>query len=350
MNKMKAFVKVRPERGGVQYGDFDVPKLSPDQVLIEVKAAGLCGTDIHVYDWADNIVQEYKPVLPLVMGHEFAGVVVDRGSSVKDIAVGARVTALPILYCGECYFCKNGKQNICNNRPLFGLGVHGAFAQYAAIRSKNVYELADNVTFDLGALSEIGNVALHAIDRIGLTLGDTVVAVGAGPLGLMMAIMAKYAGAGRIFVTGLKDDAERLAIAKQIGAIPICVDEVDPKKVIADFTDGLGADVVFETAGVAAGVIQSIDLVRKGGRISILGQGRQSTEISTALLSFREIELIGTRAYTPRDWERISVMLQNAGSDLEKIITHRFPLEMAEKGIELMKMRKGLKILLFPCS
>ena len=348
MKEMKAFVKVRPEPGGAQYRNMDIPEFGSDQVLIEVKAAGLCGTDLHVYDWADNIVREYKPVLPLVMGHEFAGVVADRGADVKDIEVGMRVTVLPILYCGQCYFCRNGKQNICDNRPMLGLGANGAFAQFTAIRAKNVYRLNDDISFEIAALSELTTVALHAIDRIGLTLGDTVVSVGAGPVGLMMAIMAKHAGAGRIFVTGLEADAERLDVARQIGAIPICIDREDPKSVILGLTGGLGADVVFETAGVAAGVIQSMDVVRKGGRVSILGQGHQSTEISTAIFSFREIEFVGTRAYTTRDWDRVSVVLQNTKEDLEKMISHRFPLEMTEKGIELMKMKKGLKILVCP--
>jgi 2-desacetyl-2-hydroxyethyl bacteriochlorophyllide A dehydrogenase len=348
MKTMKAFVKVKPEYGGTQYQDVEIPKIGPDQVLIEVKAAGLCGTDIHVYDWADNIVKEYKPVLPRIMGHEFSGIVADRGADVSDIEVGARVTVLPVLYCGKCYYCRTGKQNICNNRPILGIGANGAFAQYAAVRAKNVYRLSDDIPFEIAALSELSAVALHAIDRIGLTLGDTVVAVGAGPVGLMMAIMAKHAGAGRIFVTGLEADAERLEVARQLGAIPICVEREDPKSVVFGLTDGLGADVVFETAGVAAGVIQSINLVRKGGRVSILGQGHQATEISTAVLSFREIELVGTRAYTTRDWNRISVVLHNAQGDLEKLISHRLPLEMTEKGIELMKMKKGLKIIVCP--
>ena len=170
MKEMKAFVKVRPEPGGAEYRSKDIPEIGSDQVLIEVKAAGLCGTDLHVYDWADNVVREYKPVLPLVMGHEFAGVVADRGADVRNIEVGMRVTVMPILYCGQCHFCRNGKQNICDNRPTLGLGANGAFAQFTAIRAKNVYRLNDDTSFEIAALSELTTVALHAIDRIGLTL------------------------------------------------------------------------------------------------------------------------------------------------------------------------------------
>lgn len=345
---MKAFVKVRPEPGGVEYLDWSVPKVGPEEVLIEVKAAGVCGTDVHIYDWPENIVREYKPRLPLVMGHEFAGIVAEVGSQVKNINVGDRVTVMPVLYCGECYFCRDGKQNICDHRPLLGLGTNGAFAQFISVRSMNVFKLDDSVSFELGALSELTCVGLHAIERARLTSGETVMVVGPGPLGFMMAVLAKHSGAACVFVTGLEVDRERLEIAKQIGVTTIHVEKEDPKKPILDYTGGLGADVVFETAGSSSGVTQSLNLVRKGGRVCILGQGHESTEIPTAMLSFREIELVGTRAYTPKNWQRVFHTLLNGKDDLERMITRRFPLHLAEDGIKKMKNKEGLKIILLP--
>ena len=345
---MTAFMKVRPEPGGVVFQGWKVPDVGPEDVLIEVKAAGLCGTDLHVYDWPDNIVREYKPKLPLVMGHEFAGVVVQAGPRVKNVKVGDRVTAMPVLYCEDCYFCRDGKENICDNRPILGIGAQGAFAQYISIRSRNVYRLDEQISFELGAMSELTCVGLHALDRARLTGGDVVAVVGAGPLGLMMTIMAKHFGATRVFTTGLEADRGRLEIVRKIGAIPIIVDREDPKKPILEGTGGLGADVVFETAGAGAGVLQCLDVVRKGGRVGILGQGHEAAEIQTATLSFREIELIGTRAYTPKDWRRVSTALLKAEEDLSQMITHRLPLSRTEEGIRLMKSREGLKIILFP--
>lgn len=345
---MKAFVKVRPEIGGVEYLDWDMPEVKPDEVLIKVEAAGLCGTDIHLYDWADNIVKEYKPGLPLVMGHEFAGSVAETGAQVDHLNNGDRVTVFPVLYCGNCYFCRNGLQNICDNRPLLGLGKHGAFAEFVSVPARNVYKLDEKVPFELGSLSELACVALHAVDRIRLTSGDTVAVVGSGPLGLMMAIFAKHSGATQLFVTGLAADKERLEVAAKIGATPIEVESMDPRELILDQTDGRGADVVFETAGASAGVIQSLSLVRKGGRISILGQGHDSTSIPTAMLSFREIELVGTRAYTAKHWQKVSRSLLAVEKELEQIITHRFPLAQAEEGIKLMKAQKALKVILRP--
>jgi len=348
MRKMKAFVKVRPESGGAQYSDFDVPRIGAEDVLIQVKAAGICGTDMHLYDWADNIVREYKPKLPLVMGHEFAGVITDLGPEVNGFKKGDKVTAFPILYCGQCRYCRNGEPNICNDRPLLGLGANGAFAQFVAVRAKNVYKLDDQVPFEIGALSEITCVGLHAIDRIRMGFGDTVAVVGCGPLGIIMAILAKHSGAARVFITGLEQDRQRLDLARKIGATPVSVDTEDPKQKILNVTDGVGADVVFETAGSPSGVIQAMDIARKGGRVSILGQGHAPTEILTANLSFREIELVGTRAYTGRDWDKVSSVLLNTAEDLRHIITHRIPLERAAEGFQWMKALEGMKIILEP--
>ena len=220
---------------------------------IQVKAVGICGTDLHIYDWEENIVREYKPKLPLVMGHEFAGIAVEVGPQVENFKAGDRVTGMPVLYCGECYFCRDGRQNICDHRPLLGLGADGAFAQYVSLRSANVYRLDDRISFELGALSEITCVGLHALEKARLTSGETVAVVGPGPLGVMMAALAKHSGAGRIFITGLEADRERLEIARQIGATPIQAEKEDPRKSIWDYTAGLGADVVFETAGSLLG-------------------------------------------------------------------------------------------------
>ena len=348
MEKMKALVKTRPEPGGVEYLDWNIPQAGPGEVLIQVKAVGICGTDLHIYDWAENIVREYKPKLPLVMGHEFAGIVVEMGPQVENLKVGDRVTAMPVLYCGECYFCREGRQNICDHRPLLGLGADGAFAQYIAMRSTNVYKLDARISFELGALSELTCVGLHALEKARLTNGETVAVVGPGPLGVMMAILAKHSGAGRIFITGLEADRERLEIARQIGATPIYVGREDPRKLILDHTAGLGADVVFETAGSSSGVLQSLNLVCKGGRVGILGQGHESTEIPTAMLSFREIELIGTRAYTPRNWQKVFYTLINGEEDLKRMITHRFPPSLAEEGMKKMKNQEGLKCIVLP--
>jgi len=345
---MKAFAKTKPGRGGVECLDWDVPRVGPGEVLIQVMAAGICGSDVHVYHWSEDVIREYQPTLPLVMGHEFSGVVAEVAPHVEGLKAGDRVTANPVLSCGNCSFCKGGRQNICDHRPLLGAGIDGAFAQFVSIRSANVYRLDDGISFELGALSELACVALHAIEKVGLISGNTIAVVGAGPVGLTTMILAKHSGAGPVLITGLKADRERLELAKEIGAIPIEAESMDASRQILEYSNGLGADVVFETSGSSAGVIQSLNLVRKGGKICLIGLAPGTTGIPTAIVAFREIELVGTRAYTSKTWEKIFHVLLNAGEDLKRIITHRLPLRLAEDGFRLMETREGLKVMILP--
>ena len=348
MQKMKALVKTKPKPGGVEYQNWDIPHLGSDRVLIKVMAAGICGSDIHLYHWGEKAVREYNPKLPFIMGHEFAGVIDEVGAQVEGLKVGDRVMVNPMLPCGKCFFCQDGRQNICDHRGSIGLTSDGAFAQFASIPSINIFKLEDEISFELGALAEPTCVGLHAIERIRVTSGDTVAIVGAGPVGLMMMILAKHSGAAYVFITGLEEDRKRLEIARKIGAIPIEVQSKDPQQEISEYTNGLGADVVFETAGTPKGIIQSLNIVRKGGRVCILSFASESTEIPTAILPFREIELVGTRAFTRKNWQRVSPVLLKAEDDLKRIITHRLPLRMAVEGFNLMDNREGLKVILLP--
>jgi threonine dehydrogenase-like Zn-dependent dehydrogenase len=284
----------------------------------------------------------------MVMGHEFAGVVAQVGPGVTGLKLGDRVTANPMLYCGHCYFCKAGRHSICDNRPQLGLGLDGCFARYIAVRQENVYPLPPEATFEAAAMSEVLCVALHALDRIPVGPGDTVAVVGPGPMGFLVLLAARAAGASRLVMTGLKVDGDRLQVAKSLGAHTIVADEADPAEGIRELTRGLGADVVFECAGHPSGVPQALELVRKGGRIGVLGQGYADSSFNTAILSYREVELIGIRSYDPKVWHRSYDVLASRQMPLEALITHRLPLEEAARGIELMKSKQGLKIMFTP--
>ena len=197
-------------------------------------------------------------------------------------------------------------------------------------------------------MSEILCVALHALDRISVGPGDTVAVVGPGPLGFLVLLAAHAAGASRLVMTGLRVDADRLKVAMSLGAHTIVVDETDPAEVVREMTRGLGADVVFECAGHPSGVPQALNLVRKGGRIGVLGQGHADSSFNTAILSYREAELIGVRSYDPKVWHRSYDVLASRQFPLEALITHRLPLEDAARGVELMKSKHGLKIMFTP--
>jgi 2-desacetyl-2-hydroxyethyl bacteriochlorophyllide A dehydrogenase len=345
---MKAVVKTQPGPGNIAYTEFKDPELRPGRVVIEVRAAGICGTDLSLYNWPESMVREFRPALPVVMGHEFSGVVSELAAGITRFKVGDRVTANPVLSCGTCFYCRTGRPQICDDRPLLGIGVHGCFARYIAVREENVFPLPPHVSFETGAMAEVLCAALHALERVPVSLGDTVVVVGAGPMGFLVLLAAQAAGASRLVMTGLAVDRDRLKIAASLGAHTIVADESDPTEVVRELTRGLGADVAFECAGHPSGVPQTLRLVRKDGRIGILGMGSGESSFNTAMLSHREIEMVGTRAYDPRVWHRSYDVLASGKVPLAKIITHRLPLEEAVRGIELMKHKAGLKILLTP--
>ena len=342
---MKAIVKTAPGPGNLAYTDFKDPDLQPGQVVIEVQATGLCGTDLSLYNWAESMVRQFKPKPPMVMGHEFAGVVAHVGAGVTGLRVGDRVTANPMIYCGQCYYCKAGRHSICDNRPQLGLGLNGCFARFIAVRQENVYPLPPETSFEAAAMSEVLCVALHALDRIPVGPGDTVAVVGAGPMGFLVLLAAKAAGASRLVMTGLSVDADRLKVARSLGAHTVVADQADPAEAVRELTRGLGADVVFECAGHPSGVPQALSLARKGGRIGVLGQGYADSSFNTTILSYRELELIGIRSYDPKVWHRSYDVLASRQFPLESLITHRLPMEEAARGIELMKSKQGLKIM-----
>ncbi|HWT82960.1 MAG TPA: alcohol dehydrogenase catalytic domain-containing protein [Candidatus Methylomirabilis sp.] len=345
---MKAVVKMHPGPGNLAYTDFKDPDLHPGQVVIEVRSAGLCGTDLSLYNWADATVRQYAPELPLIMGHEFSGVVAEVGQGVTGLRVGDRVTANPIMFCGQCYYCRSGRHSICDNRPMLGMRLNGCFARFVSVRRENVYPVPTEASFEAAAMSEILCVALHTLDRIPVGPGDTAVVVGAGPLGFLILLAARAAGVSRLVMTGLRADRDRLKVAAELGAQTLVVDEVDLAQAILDLTRGLGADVVFECAGHPSAIPQAISLVRKGGRIGVLGLGHADSSFNTAMLTYREVELIGIRAYDPRTWHRSYDVLASLQFPLERLVTHRLPLEEAGNGIELMQNRQGLKIMLTP--
>ncbi len=345
---MKAIVKTEPGPGNIAYTDFPDPTVQPGQVVVEVRATGLCGTDLSLYHWTESTVRQFRPEPPLVMGHEFSGVVSDVGPGVTGFRVGERVTANPIMFCGHCYYCRSGRHSICDDRPILGMRLNGCFARFVAVRQDNVYPVPKEVSFEAAAMSEVLCVALHALDRVPVGPGDTAVVVGAGPLGFLILLAARAGGASRIVMTGLGADRERLKVATALGAHTIVADEMDPAQAVCELTRGLGADVVFECTGHPSGVPQALGLVRKGGRIGVLGMGHGESSFNTAILSYREVELIGVRAYDPKVWHRSYDVLASRQFPLEDLVTHRLPMQEAERGIELMTSRQGLKVMFTP--
>jgi len=344
---MKAAIKMKKGPGNLEVVETDDPKITSEELLVEVKAAGVCGTDISMYDWTPTITQGYNPPLPLIMGHEFSGMVAEVGKGTKGFSVGDRVTANPIVRCGHCFFCQTGKFNICNNRATLGFRRQGVFAKYVSIPYANAYKLSDQVSYELGALTEPLCVAIRATERVSPECGDTVVIVGAGPIGLLLSLLVKLMGAAHVIVTGLRVDEMRLEVARKVGMETINVDEEDPGERILELTHGLGADIVLETAGHPTAVLQSLKLVRRGGRVGLVGLPHAPTNVDTAtLLVLREVDLIAVLPPSLIGWQRSQQILTKLNPEL--LITHILPLEEAVRGINLVKERKAIKVLLKP--
>jgi len=248
---MRAVVKTKRGPGNVELRDVDVPKIAPDEVLIEVKRSGICGTDIHIYH--DSAF--YTP--PVVLGHEYSGVIAQIGSEVSDFNVGERVTSPATIPCGTCFMCKINRPNRCIGEQKRILGSHkadGTFTKYVAVPSRILHKIPDALSFDEAAVVEPAACAIHNVSEIvGVNPGDIVVILGPGPMGLLSLQVAKISGAEKVVITGVGADKDRLRLAERLGAdITINVEEEDAVEIVKSITDGLGADVVIEASGASA--------------------------------------------------------------------------------------------------
>ncbi len=277
----------------MQVTDVDEPDVGPDDVLIQVEACGICGSDIHGYDGSTG-----RRIPPLVMGHEAAGIVVATGDGVSDLPEGTRVTFDSMVSCGKCGFCRDGNQNLCDNRMVLGVSCgeyrrHGAFAERISVPRRIVYQLPDSLPFEHAALVEAVSVAVHAANVTPAKLGDTAVVVGAGMIGLLTLQAIRAAGASQVIAVDLND--KRLAVAQELGAdVVLRGDQVDVVEEVRKLTGGRGADVALEVVGATPTVQTAIESVRKGGNVTLVGNVSPTVELPLQSVVTREISLHGT--------------------------------------------------------
>jgi len=273
--------------------EVDEPEVSVDDVLVQVEACGICGSDIHGYDGSTG-----RRIPPLVMGHEAAGIVVSVGANVDDLVPGDRVTFDSMVSCGKCDFCRAGRQNLCNNRRVLGVSCgeyrrHGAFAERIAVPRRIVYRLPNEMPFEHAALVEAVSVAVHAVSLSPVKLGDTAIVVGAGMIGLLTIQAVKAAGASRVIAVDVND--KRLVVAKQLGATDVLNSkECDVPKTVRELTDGRGADVALEVVGATETINAAIESVRKGGHVTLIGNISPTIQLPLQSVVTREISLQGT--------------------------------------------------------
>ena len=342
---MKAVVKTQPEPGNVLFMDMPEPGAGAGQVVIGVRSAGICGTDIHIYR------SEYLIKPPVILGHEFSGEVVETGPGVTRFKVGDRVTVNPSAgqLCGECRFCKLGAPFFCINRAAIGSGIHGGFAKYCGVREEIVFRLPENLDFDTGALCEPFACALQAVVELTEILPGEVVAVsGPGPIGIMCMMLAKARGA-RVVMLGISADTTRMEIALRLGAdLVINVEKENASKVIGDLTEGYGVDVVLECSGANASVHQCLDLVKKLGRYTQVGLFGAPINIDMDQVVKKQLRLQGSICHTWGTWDRTLSLLGQATIDLRPLVSAKLPLSRWEEGFRKVMNRDGAKVILHP--
>lgn len=286
---MKALVYEGPWQMPLR--ELDEPQVGPGELVIDVQAVGICGSDVHGYKGATG---RRKP--PIVMGHEFSGVVSSTGEGVSRFKPGDRVVAQPLLSCGECYNCLAGLTNICINRSGLGMNINGAYAERVKVREGMVYPLPDEMSWEQGAMVEPLAVAMRAVNLTPMKLLDTVVVIGAGTIGLLTLLAARKAGAGRLIVTDVS--TRRLSIAAQLGAdVTINVAEQDPVERVHAETGGPGAHSVIEAVGLTSTVQQSLALVRTGGHVTWIGNSQPVVELNMQQVVTREISIKGAYGF-----------------------------------------------------
>lgn len=340
---MKAVVKESRGVGNVVYKDMPEPNPGQGEIKVEVKVAGVCGTEIHIYH--DGF--RYTP--PIIMGHEFAGIVVDVGSGVKEYKLGDRVTAeAPAHLCGTCDFCRVGNYNLCSNRLGLGWGVNGAFAKYVVIEENMTHKIPDNISYKAGALLEPLACVCHGMELTEISADQVVLVAGPGPIGLLWLQAVKAEGA-TVIMSGTNADKERLEVARQLGADYIVnVQEENLVEFVHKRTNGYGADVVIECSGNENSVNACIDAIKKGGKYTQMGLFGKRIGIDMDKVVVKELHIVGVQSQKWTAWERALKLVAAGKIKLEALISGEYPMSEWKSAFEAFESKKGLKIIMVP--
>jgi threonine 3-dehydrogenase len=342
---MQAIVKPVP-KPGARLERVPVPGIAEQDVLVRVRAASICGTDLHIYKWDRWSAHRIHP--PLVFGHEFCGVVEKIGAKVSAVRVGDFVSAEMHVPCGLCYQCRTGQSHICQNVRIIGIDSDGCFADFVKIPQSNIWKIDPAIPVDYAAiLDPLGN-AVHTV-LSGEIAGLSVAVTGCGPIGLFSIAVAKACGAGPIFATELHPYRRKLA-QKMGAALVMDPAKTDAVEEVLEHTAGMGADVVLEMSGHPRGIRQAFKMLRRGGRISLLGIPSKSVELDLANDVIFKGALVqgisGRRMF--QTWYQMQALVKSGALDLEPLITDRIALKDFEKGMDLLLSGNASKVLMYP--
>jgi len=345
---MKAVVKTQ-RAPGAEFLETPVPRPGPRDVLVKVKATSICGTDVHIYQW-DPWAESRIRHTPQILGHEFAGEVIEIGQEVKHIKVGDTISAETHIPCGECIQCLTGQMHICANLNILGVDIDGCFAEYASIPESVCWKNSPDIPFEYASVQEpLGNAVYATL--VEDVAGKTVAVVGEGPTGLFAVGVARISGATEIFVLGRS--RFRLEIARKMGADHlIFVDEVDPVEYVMEKTKGIGVDVVLEMAGAQTAIDNGLKIIRKGGRFSAFGipSGNLRIDYANGII-FKGITIYGINGREMfKTWFKVRNFLASKRLDISPVITHKYPLSAFRDGFKVLTEgeRSCGKVVLLP--
>ncbi|MBC7284691.1 alcohol dehydrogenase catalytic domain-containing protein [Hoeflea sp.] len=327
---------------------LDTPEpdtVSGTDVLIAVEAVGICGSDLHVDDWSSGY-DFMVPLLPVTLGHEFAGRVIAVGPQVTSVKPGQRVTAWPSAPCGVCRACKTGTPQNCSDKQTVGLYRNGAFAAKVIARETGVFELPESVDFELGALAEPLCVGARAVRVADVRPGQKVVVLGPGSIGQAIAIFARQAGAHSVAIAG-HDDAPRLEVLSQMG-FDESFDLARPGGRDDLLARCAGADIVFEATGHASSIADALELLAMEGTLVLTGIHAEQASLDLLQVVRRKLQIRGSHGTRREDWTHVLRTLAHFGEAIRPMITHRLPLSRALEGFGLARTRNASKVILLP--
>lgn len=343
---MQALVKTQKGVGFLELREMPVPRPEPGEVLIEVKACGICGTDVHV------LHDQFPYWPPVILGHEFSGVVVEANGT-SYFHVGDRVVGEPHTQaCGHCYLCRTGNIQICPTKRSPGWGIHGAFAKYLKMPERLLHRIPDSMSYDVAAVVEpTANTVHDVIERARVDAGDFVVVLGPGPIGLLAAMTARAAGARHIVIVGADcDEAVRLKKARELGFDTVInLSKTNPVEAVLDLTGGVGADLVIEASGAPPAIASTVELVRKKGRICAIGlTGRENIAFPWDKAAFRVCDIIFNLSTSYTSWDRTINLIAGGHIPAGEVISHRMPLAEWRCAFDEIEAQRALKVLLIP--
>ena len=343
---MQAVVKTRKGDGFVDLRDVSEPEIGETDVLVQVNATGICGSDL-------MILHDFFPGynVPVILGHEFAGIAKEVGTKVTRISAGERIVCETHAYvCNNCTYCKSGLYNLCMSRKGFGYGLDGAFARYLKVREPIVHHLPNSIGLDEAAALEPLSVAVNALTHNAkVSVGDTVLIIGPGPIGLLALQISRLAGAKSVTVVGTERSRKRLDLATKLGADKILTDQ--------ELTDGLSRqnggyadsfDIAIITTGAPSSFEPALRAVRKAGTVIHIGESTKQATFQFSLIEKKNLTVQGSFSHNWPIWERAISLVESEKVDLSSLITHKVALTDWKRGFDLAENREGVKVLIKP--